>query len=306
MSNKRAYPAGQFMLTIDGAKDPTSYIHWIEGGHVKGNVIDEQHGADHNRLRHLANVECAPISLEMGMAVTKPWLKWIEASWSRKFERKTGAITYADFDLQAKLIQSFSGALISECTFPACDASDKKASYLGIKLEIEQSKLEKGGGQKIQPLDGTNQQKSWLNSAFRFSIDGMDTSMVNKIDSFKVTQKVKKNFSGKHRYAQLEPSGIEFPNITFYMATAYADDFIKWHNDFIITGDRDIDQYKTGSIEYMAPNHDDSLLCLDLYGMAINSLALEKAEAHSDKVSRVKIELSVERMEIDAGMPGLE
>lgn len=305
-STKRAYSGGQFMFTIDGATDPFSYIHWIQGGEVKGNVIDEQHGADHNALRHLANVECEPITMEMGMAVSKQWLEWIQASWKREFTRKSGAITFADFDFNSTLIQEFQGGLISECTFPACDASDTKAAYLGVKLDIEQSKLKAAGGEKIKPLNGTNRQKNWLASAFRFTIDGMDTSHVSKVDSFKVTQKVKKNFTGKHRFAQLEPAGLKFPNITFYMPTAFADDFIKWHNDFIVIGDRDIDQYKTGSIEYLAPNRADTLLQIDLYGMAINSFAIEKVEARSDKLSTVKIECSVERMELIPGGPGLE
>jgi hypothetical protein len=300
----RSFSAGQYVLHLDGAPD-TAYIQSIQGGHVKGAVISEKHGADHNQIRHLGSVECEPISLELGMAVSKPWLQWIKASWNRDFSRKNGSIVYADFDRNARLQVEFFEALVTETSFPACDGSDKKAAYLGVKLDIEHSKMSKASG-KITNVDGHNRQKNWLTSSFNFNIDDMDTSMVNKVDAFKVTQKVKKLYTGKDRFAQLEPSGIEFPNITFYMAAAYADDFIKWYDDFIVKGDKDTSQYKTGSIEYMAPNGADTLLQLDLYGIAISSISLEKAEAQSAKLARMKIECSVEMMDIIEGGPGLE
>jgi hypothetical protein len=105
-------------------------------------------------------------------------------------------------------------------------------------------------------------------------------------------------YTGASRYAELEPTGIEFPNITVSMAEAYAQDFIKWHQAFIVTGDKESKQEKTGHIEFLDPTGGKSLCTIDLRGVGIHSLAIDKSEANAESLKRVKVELYVDSMEL--------
>jgi len=296
-----SFSAGRFLFVLDGA--PMScYIKSVEGGTVKGSIIEEQIGPDFTKFKHLATVEVEPISLQLGLGVSKSILNWIQASWTHHFERKNGSIIHADHKYDAVYEQEFMNALVAETTFPALDGSEKGPAYLTVKLHPESLWIKKTGGSLRSIL--TPKQKLWSPSNFRFWIDGIDTSRIAKIDSFSVKQKIKPLYFGSKRHPELEPTGLEYSNITLYTSLAHADDFIKWHQQFVVEGDKDPNQEREGEIQYLDPRGDDKepLMSLKLHNLGIYSLTIEKSEANADSIKRCKIELYVERMELWHGM----
>lgn len=291
------------MFVLDGAPD-AGYLKSIEGGNVKGSIIEEMVGPDLVHFKHLSTVEIEPIGLELGMAMSRPMMEWIQASWRRDFSRKNGSIIFTDFDYRSQLEMEFKDALIVDTTFPALDGSDKNPAYLNVKLHPESVVLKKGDGHVIRPII-SSKQKLWSPSNFRFKVIGLDCDYVNKIDSISVKQKVKQLYFGRERHPQLEPTALEFPNISFTMALAHAQDFIDWHQRYVVKGDKDTSNEKQGYIEFLPPNGGEPLLTLDLVNLGLFNLSIEKAQANEDALKRCKVELYCEQMNLRYGW-GLE
>lgn len=302
--SRRSYSSGNFIFTLDDEPADGGYLKSVEGGTVKGAIIEEMVGPELVHFKHLSTIEIEPIGLELGMAVSGPMMNWIQKSWKRNFERKSGSIIFTDFDYRAKLEMAFTDALIVETTFPALDGSDKSPAYMKVKLHPEGVTLKDGDEHIVQPTMG-GKQKLWSPSNFRMKIDGLDCSYVNKIDSISVKQKVKQFHFGRERHPQIEPTGLEYSNITLTMAVEHASDFIDWHQSYVVKGGKDTAHEKQGAIEFMAPNGGEPLLTLTLKNVGLFSLTIEKAEANAEDVKRCKVELYCEAMELDQGW-GLE
>jgi T4-like virus tail tube protein gp19 len=302
-TNRTAYTSGHFLFRLDGSKD-TSWLKSVDGGGVKGAVTEESIGPDNFQLKHVATVEIEPLSIEVGMSASSPIFTWIQDSWKRQFSRRNGEVVHADFNLASVLAQSFEEALISEVTFPALDGSNKEAAYLSLKLLPERIKLEKRGGERLS-AEETPKQKLWTPASFRLDIDGVDCKHVNKIESFTVKQKIKPLYTGKSRYPELEPTGVEFPKLNLSIAAAYADGFIDWYNKLVVEGDQDPRQQKTGSIDFLDPSTNEEIFSVQLNKIGINHLTIEKSEANAESIKRCKIELFVESMELNLGASGL-
>jgi hypothetical protein len=307
-TNRNAYTSGHFLFRLDGSPD-TSWLKSVDGGGVKASVTAESVGPDNLQLKHVSTVEIEPLSFEIGMSASSPVFEWIQDSWLKKdFSRRNGEVIHADFNLKSVLEQPFRDALISEVTFPALDGSDKNAAYLTVKILPEQISLKKGDGNTLRGIE-TQKQKLWTPSSFRLDIGNgeldPDCDHVNKIESFTVKQKIKPLYVGKSRYPELEPTGVEFPNLTLSLAAAYADGFIKWYNEHLIEGRRDPDQQKEGAIEFLDPTTSEVIFRVKLHEIGIHHLTIEKSEANAESIKRCKVELFVQSMELDLGTSGL-
>lgn len=301
--NRRAYASGNFLLTIDDepfAPDP-AYVKSIEGGATKLALIEEQMGSDQAHFKHGSTVEVEPFSFEVGVGTSKPILKWMMESFNKASSRRNGAITHADQNLESTLIQEFKRALITEIQFPKLDGSDKSPAYLKIKVQPEEVDLKTTGRQKLQS-DTSPKQKLWTPANFAFQLDnGIDCRHVNKIEGFTIKQKTKQLYTGQARFPQLEPIGVEFPNLVLTMALAHAEAFVAWHRDVVISGKtHHQNKETTGAIDFMAPDAKTKIFGIDLFGVGIHSLSIEKSEANADSIKRARIELYVERMEFES------
>lgn len=300
LPGSKSYTTGHFELQIDGHKS-TAYLKQIDGGWSKANVVDDAVGADHNRIKHISTVEIEPFSLEFGLAGANDILQWIKGSWSRKYSRRNGQITHANFDLYQTYEHEFYEALITETTFPTLDGSAKDSGYIKCKIQPERVVTKKlpGSSQRVDGGTG-NKQKLWSPSAFRFNIDTIDEmKYCNKLDSFTIKQGVKKLYTGSDRFPQIEPTNIQFPNLTGTISLQYADKLLKWHEDYINTGVQDPKAQKTGSIEFLSPDRKQTIFRINLYEVGLNFAAIESSTANADQIKRVKFEMYVHRMEID-------
>jgi hypothetical protein len=303
---KRSYTSGHFELMIDGHRS-TAYLKTVDGGGTNASLVDEPMGPDNARIKHMSTIDVEPFTIDFGIAGGKDILKWIQSSWRKNFARRTGQITHANFDLKATYRSEFYNALITETTFPALDGSSKDAAYMKVKVQPErviENKLP--GTESVQSAMGSKQ-KMWTPSSFRLNIDGLTgPEYANKIESFTIKQGVKKFFTGDDRYAQIEPTKIEFPHITGTISLDYADDLLKWKRDYIDKGMRDTRAQKTGSLEFLGPDKKKTLFAINLYEMGIMKAGLSQSQANSDQIKRVKFELYVGRMDLDGSYVGME
>ncbi|TMQ03357.1 MAG: hypothetical protein E6J91_47330 [Deltaproteobacteria bacterium] len=304
----KSITAGHFELLIDGHKT-TAFLKQIEGGWSRANVVDDAVGADQNRIKQIATVDIDPFSLEFGLAGANDLLQWIKGSWSRKYSRRNGQITHADFDLYSTYQHEFFEALIVETTFPTLDGAAKDGGYVKCKIQPERVVTKKlpPGSPRVEGIVSPKQ-KMWTPSAFRFNIDGIDDmKYVNKLDSFTITQGIKKLYTGAGRFPQIEPTNIKFPNLTGTISLQYADKLLQWHEDYINSGAADPKAQKTGSIEFLSPDRKQTIFRINLYEVGLNFAAIESATANAGQIKRVKFEMFVHRMDLDGqGALGFE
>ncbi len=301
---KRSYTAGHFELAIDGHPS-TAYLKSIDGGQPRASLIEEPIGPDNSRVKHISVVDVEPITFEFGMAGSNKVLQWIQASWRREFSRLSGQITHANFNLERMIEQEFYDALLCETTFPTLDGSSKDAAYLKVKMQPETGIIRKCTDNSRIGSDITTKQKLWLSSGFRFNIDGLDDMRyTNKIDGFTIKQGVKRHMMGQQRYGEIEPTKIDFPNITGTISLEYADQVMKWADDYVRKGQRDTKAQKTGSIEFLSPDRKSVIFAINLYEVGIHFAGPVSAPAKAEQIKRVKFELYVGRMDLDPGDTG--
>jgi hypothetical protein len=297
---KKAYTAGHFSFHLDDrSSESSAWLKSVEGGAVKGSVVTENVGNDQLMFRHLSTIEVEPITVEVAISAARPLLKWIQDSWKReRFSRRNGAVVHGDFSYKSKIEQWFYEALIAEVSFPALDANDKDPAYLNVKLHPERIELKNGSGD-IRGNEGQRKGKMWTPAMFELDIKGIDCTRVSKIDAITVKQSITQMYTGANRYPELEPTGIEFPNLTLYVTEAYAQDFVEWHKKFVVQGAKDPEQEKTGHINFLDPSGNRILFSINLNRVGISSLTVEKSEANAEALKRVKVELYVDSLELE-------
>jgi hypothetical protein len=126
----------------------------------------------------------------------------------------------------------------------------------------------------------------------------------SKIESFTIKQAVKKMYTGGDRFPQIEPTSIQFPNLTGTISLRYADQLLAWHREYIQAGRKDHPAQKTGAIEFLSPDRKTTLFRINLFEIGIHFAGIESATANAEQIKRVKFELFVHRMELD-GTGGL-
>jgi hypothetical protein len=298
VSKSKSYTAGHFELQIDGHKT-TTFLKSVDGGWAKANVVDDPMGGNSGRVKHLTTVEVEPMSLEFGLSGSTHILEWIQGSWNRKWARRNGQISHADFNLKQTFEHWFYDALITETTFPALDGASKEGGYLKCKIQPERVVTKSAAGSSIGG-DHNLKQKMWTPSSFRFTLDQIDDMQyANKIESFTIKQGVKKLYTGADRFPLVEPTKIEFPNITGTISLAYADKLLKWHRDYIQSGKKDPKAQMSGSIEFLSPDRASTIFRINLFEVGLLSASIQQATANADQIKRVKFEMFVGSMKLD-------
>jgi hypothetical protein len=304
--DKRSYTAGHFELLIDGHAS-TAYLKSVDGGFAKAQLVDEPVGPANQRIKHTSVVDIDPFTIDFGISGANDILKWIQGSWKKKYDRRNGSISHANFNLKKTFEHEFREALITETSFPALDGSSKEAAYMKIKVQPEFVRPRKLAGTEVAQGNLGKKQKMWMSSGFRLNIDGIDEMRyTNKVEAFTIKQGIKKLYTGQDRFPQIEPTKIEFPNIIGTIALEYADKLLEWHDKYVMKGQSDPRAQKTGSIEFLSPQRDKTIFNINMYEVGLASLQVLPSQANQDMIKRVKFELYVGRMDIDGTYLGLE
>lgn len=290
-----SFVANKFELDLGGI--PAGWLYSAEGGEMKAEIIAQAMGGMAHKSKHLGTVRAEPITISVGMAMSRPFWQWIRSSWDGKDRRQDGTIFICDYNFDVKFEQTFHQALITETTLPALDAAAKEAAKLVVKFLPEWTELKPSSGKKGTGVIGKTNQKQWSPANFRFQLGKLDCTHVNKIDSFTVKQGTKVLETGEKRIREVVATNLDFPNLTVYLSMAYAESWFRWYEDFVVKGNNSDSNELSGSITYVAPNLTKDLLTIDLKNVGIASLKIDKADSSNDTIKRVKAELYVEDME---------
>jgi hypothetical protein len=199
---------------------------------------------------------------------------WIRGFLSGRHETKTGAILILDYDFTLVDRLAFTGALISEISFPACDASSKDAAT--ISLRFQPATLQKAVGGKAINVPRPAP-KHWTLSNFRVAIQGLDCSQVNKVDSL-----------------QFSRHGSP-PILAVTLAESKTKGFYDWHQDFVVKGNTKSE--KTGTLTYLTSDLGTALFTLMFHNLGIFKVTPDKTSSGHENIRRVKAEMYTEHLD---------
>jgi tail tube protein gp19 len=291
----RAYTAGRFGLSIDGASAKLGWIKDFDGLHYSAEVVTQNLGTVAIQKKSLAipKMEDGKFTLNFSEQKTAVW-DWLQASMDGAHTYRDGAVHACDFDYKEMAVTEFKQALITEWSMPALDAKSKEQIMCTLAIKPETVRQVKGSGSKFQaPMDFA--QKKFLCANFRVNIDGLDCSHINKVEGFSFKQKVQENPVGHLREAEIIPTALEYGNLKFTLSAAFAQSWIDWHQQFVIDGNNDEAFEKGGTIELLAPNMKDVLKTFTLKNLGINKISKEKMEANKDAVAGIIAEVYCEQ-----------
>ena len=117
---------------------------------------------------------------------------------------------------------------------------------------------------------------------------------------------------GEHRDHQNEPTSVEIPNLVVHLAESHADDFYRWHEDFVINGNNGEDREKGGTLEYLTPNLQEVLFTLNFYHLGVFKVSPDKVTPEVDQqaqqqqqqnasvpIRRLKVEMYCEDIQLN-------
>jgi T4-like virus tail tube protein gp19 len=292
---KRAYTAGKYALELEG--NPAGYLHSAEGGLAMADVVEEKLGPDQLIRKHIAGVKYSDIELACGAGMSRAFYDWIADTFDHRSSRKAGEIVTAGYDFKERSRLGFFHALISEVAFPQLDAASKDIAKLTVKLAPEYTREAPPGGGTVKGGEtGKGDQKKWLPANFRLTIDGLDCTKVNKIESLVVKQVIVEQPFGEVRDYERAPAHLEVSDLVVTLAESSAKSFRDWHDDFVVKGQAGAANEKKGKLELLSQNLKDVLFELSFSGLGIFKLTPENVEAQSENIRRVKASMYCEEI----------
>jgi phage tail-like protein len=267
----------------------------IEGGGIKCDVMTYQNGGIYDRWRQLGKPKFEDLKLQLGMAMSAPFYRWISDFFDGIPSRKDGTIIAADFYYKERARREFSNAMIKEMAFPKLDATGKNTAFMVATIAVEDMKFMPPASSVIQQDMGNEAQKAWKECNFRFQLDPFVEACkrVTKVDGFSIKQQILEYHSGGSRTPTLSPSAIEFPQLSFSMPEADATPLITAFNNRGVKGQ--IPGRFGGHIETY-DNEKTTKFTMQFTNADILNISPDKSDASTEEIKQVKVDLYIEKM----------
>jgi hypothetical protein len=284
-ADQRTYSAGRFSLDLNGER---LLVNTVEGGAAVGVVA--ANGTD----KSIAGVKCEDITFSIPLAnLPKPVTDALEG----KPASINGGIDYLDFNYKGQRRVGFKDASVVAVRFPALDGSSKEAATVEVTLAPQETREEPASGDV--KAGATVKQKAALRSAFRVSLPGVHAERVATVSAIEVRAKRVEGAAGTERAPAKSQSGMEIPNIKLTMSPADLKEWQQWLERSL--EDRGSKQEKTMRVEFLDPSMKNPVAAIDLSGVGIVAIRTPKAEANSEQIARVEIELYAEQLKFNPG-----
>jgi hypothetical protein len=287
----------RYLLALDGT--PAGYLHSLEGGEITGQVVDVRSGTDPVAHKHIAGIKYEDFTFQADLSLTKDFYSWITDSWSSNYGRKDGTVVTLDYKDKPLYEDAFYNSLISEVTFPACDASSKDQCLLTVRCTPEYTRRHKSAKGEITKFS-KGVQKKWLASNFRFEMGSLPCNYVSRIEPFTVKQSVQSDQIGERRDYLKEPSKVDFPNLVVTLAESHAKEWIDWHEDFVIKGNNSQDKELSGALVFLSADKKTELARISFFNVGIFQVKF-LSDPGVEAVARVQASLYCDRMEFQYG-----
>jgi hypothetical protein len=224
---------------------------------------------------------------------------WIRGTVAHDWKRKSGAVVAYDYNAKEMSRLEFTNALVTEIDLPDLDASSQRSAQLTVRCAAESTRLLRGTKASGPHPGVATKQRRWLASNFRLTIDGLDCRTVSKVESMVIKLVTAEGSSGEQRTSTVVPSHVEIPDLVVMLPqSASADDFLKWHEDFVIKGENSSSNEKNGKLEYLDPSLRSTLFAVGFHNLGIYKWTPGKVGASSESLRQVTVNMYCQEMEL--------
>jgi hypothetical protein len=293
---QRSYISGNFYLELEG--NVSGFVSGVDGGFAFGNVVEESASPDYFIKKHLEDPPgYADITIEFGAGMTAPVYQWIKDVLDGNLSRRrSGAIIAVNFNNQVVRRVDFSNAQITRVRFPGLNAASKDAGVIKLTLTPESTSLSSPGG--TYKASSSKSLKKWQTSNFRLAIKGLDTSKVSVVEPIEITiPRTARPDAACENCNPVIPQ-INFPGLEFAGSESFASTWFTWHQSFVIAGQHQDSDEKSGTLDYLDPTLKSALFSLNFTGLGITSVATESAEAGTEGVVKVRASAYAEKIQL--------
>ena len=228
-SSSESVTAGKYVLVVDGVSQGLLYS--VAGGNITTDVIKEKIGPDILTTKHIGSPKVEDVKFKCGLDTPSALSDWLKAALNKSASSaKDVGVIAADYNGNEVAEHQFTHALITEISFPACDASSKDAAYLQVTFAPQTEKhIAANKGKSVATGGGFS--KTWIPSNFRLAISGVDCSKVSKIET--ITWKGATTTSSAGAGAPVisgyaAAGGGNVSNLVVSVAESRASDFLAW------------------------------------------------------------------------------
>lgn len=283
--DRRGTTASRYTLTLDGK--PAGMLKSFKGGGRFAEVVQE--GGDPSAKQPgPPKFEDIIVELPVSSASAQQLLASMLAG---QQARRSGSIVASSLEGNPISELQFTDALITEATFPACDAGTREPGYMTIRFTPEQIRSGKPGGKvAVEKTDAT---RAWTPSAFRLEIDGMDCKTVRRIEPLSVRLATANAAVGETRMPQKEAGVLQVPNLRFTVSEAAAGQWLQWFEDSVVKGQP---MEKGGSLVLLAADLKGTVATIRFQNLGIIRVSPQPGTA--ERPGETVVELYCERMEL--------
>jgi hypothetical protein len=279
-AEQRTYSAGRFSVDLNGERQ---LVNSVEGGAAVGVVA--ANGTD----KRIAGVKFEDIVFSVPLtSLPKPLSDALDG----KPASINGGIDYLNVDFKSQRRIAFQNATVAAVRFPALDGSSKDVAAVEITLAPQQTREEPGAGGAGDVKTGSKQ-KAALRSAFRIVIPGLPAERIATVSAIEVRAKRAEGTTGAERSPTKSAGEMEIPNIKLTMSPVDLKPWQQWHDEMVVKGGN---QEKTMRVEFLDATMKNPLAAIELNGVGIVAIRTPKAEANSEQIARVEIELYAEQL----------
>lgn len=286
LSQGRVYTATRFLLELNG--ELAGSLSGVEGGEIYADVVTEPPAAGRVK-KHLGTVRYAPITIAFGSGMGKGLFDWVAGSLAGQRPTRDGALIFLDYLSMETARLEFTGARISDIALPRYDAAVKDASRWEVVFHAEAAALSYASLGTYHPAPAVKGlQKPWLACNFSFSIGGLEAACakVTKVGPIRV-----------HQPPDID-AAPEVDSFEIVVSNADLQAFQAWHQDFVVVGHSADEFERSGKIVQLSPSLQEALCKIELLNVGIVRITPERLEDSAQVVSRWRVELYVEALEL--------
>lgn len=286
-----------FLLELDGRL--AGRLFDFKGGGNRANVIRVSHPTPITH-KHPNLVEFQEMVLACGTGMSQSFYDWVGSPFRRQFQRKDGAIITMDRLSKPTTRLNFQQALVSSLGMPALDASSKDPAYMVVTLKPQRTSFSGSTNSQSVGAYSSAIAKAWRTSSFRIKIDGLEAECqhVTKIAALTLRQKNTISTIGDRRDYEIEPTGLEFPDLILEIPRTFAGKFTQWFKSSVLEGQDSSDKERNGTLDFLAPG-----ATTPYFGLKLNDLSIYKMTLSA---TSVKFMLHCEEMEFSASVAAVK
>jgi hypothetical protein len=247
----RTTAIARYGLELDGTA--VGFVTLAQGGNAVAAVVKEPAGTDPFVKKHIAQPGYRDIVIEFGADMAPAVFDWIKLTLQRQYAPKNGAVVALDFRYRPTSRLEFTGAQITEVTFPGADAASRNAGRFVLRLTPVFTTLNRTPAATPFSVPLASRTRSLSENLFTLTINGISGLQgVTKVEQITVSLPLLVDPSAVCLHCEpTPPPPVDFPSIVFTLADSRADSVYQWFNDFVLNGNSDDAAERTGTLSYL-------------------------------------------------------